>query len=62
MKNDITKHFSIELSSNQVGTYIYLLVNEVIEALRSAGFKLTPSDRCIDTMAFDISWKNISKE
>lgn len=42
--------------------HIYLLVDEVIEALRSAGFKLTPSDRCIDTMAFDISWKNISKE
>lgn len=26
MKNDITKHFSIELSSNQVGTYIYIFI------------------------------------
>lgn len=41
---------------------MHLLIDEIIEALRSAGFKLTPSDRCIDTMAFDISWKNISKE
>ena len=62
INNNIKKQFPTELSSNQVVKYKNLLLDEIIEALRSVGFKITPSNWCIDTMAFDISWKNISKE
>lgn len=62
IKNNIKKQFPTELSSNQVVTYMHLLLDEIIEALRSVGFKLTPSRWYIDTTAFDISWENIDEE